>query len=294
MIARIASVLKTRGLAAVVQSARRRFVPERLRSFALLKPLIAGKSGLEIGGPTAMFRRDGLMPVYAVIGRLDNGNFSDRTIWEGTIREGATFQYDDRHAPGRQFIVEATDLGPIPSQHYDLLASSHTLEHTANPLKALREWMRVLSADGVLLLVVPHKEGTFDHRRPVTTLAHLIQDETDATNEHDLTHLAEILECHDLSLDAPAGDAAAFKLRSERNFENRCLHHHVFDTNLAVELLNYAGLQVLAVEPVRGAAPHLRDCAKAARRTVTGQSEVPRPDRVLSRTQSVCVGSAGS
>lgn len=247
-------MLQTRGLAGVAQSVKRRLVPERLQSFSILKPLIKGKTGLEIGGPTAMFRRDGLMPVYAVIGRLDNGNFSDRTVWEGTIPEGDTFQYDDRHAPGRQFIVEATDLGAIPSQHYDVLISSHTLEHTANPLKALREWLRVLRGeDGVLLLVVPHKEGTFDHRRPVTTLAHLIQDEKDATTEHDLTHLAEILECHDLALDTAAGDAAAFKLRSERNFANRCLHHHVFDTNLAVELLDYAGLQVLAVEP---AVPH--------------------------------------
>lgn len=253
MIARAIAVLQTRGLAGVAQSVKRRFVPERRRSFSILKPLIKGQAGLEIGGPTAMFRCDGVMPIYGAIGRLDNGNFSDRTIWEGAIREGDTFQYDDRHAPGRQFIVEATDLGAIPSQHYDVVLSSHTLEHTANPIKALREWMRVVRANGVLLLVVPHKEGTFDHRRPVTTLAHLIQDERDETSERDLTHLAEILECHDLALDPPAGDAAAFKLRAERNFENRCLHHHVFDTNLAVEVVNYLGLQVLAVEP---ALPH--------------------------------------
>ena len=34
----------------------------------------------------------------------------------------------------------------------------------------------VTGAGGALLLVVPHREGTFDHRRPVTELEHLVAD----------------------------------------------------------------------------------------------------------------------
>jgi SAM-dependent methyltransferase len=215
----------------------------------VVKRLLAGTSGLEVGGPTAMFARGSLLPIYAIAGSVDNGNFSSRTIWEGAIEEGPTFVYDSRHAPGTQYIVEAGDLGRIASTRYDFVVSSHTVEHTANPLRALREWMRVLKPQGTLIMVLPHKEGTFDHRRPVTTLAHLIDDYEKGTTEADLTHLPEILELHDLALDPPAGDLAAFTLRSERNVENRCLHHHVFDTGRAVEMIDWLGLQIVAVEP---------------------------------------------
>jgi SAM-dependent methyltransferase len=167
------------------------------------------------------------------------------------IREGLTFRYDEQHAPGYQYIIEATDLAVIASNTYDFVLSSHTLEHTANPLRALREWLRVLKAPGLLVLVLPHKDGTFDHRRPVTPLEHLVEDFERGTAEEDLTHLPEILARHDLRRDPEAGDFAAFKTRSERNFENRCLHHHVFDSEAVVRLIDYMGLELRALEPMR-------------------------------------------
>src|SRR5271165_5145609 len=122
------------------------------------------------------------------------------------------------------------------------------LEHTANPLKAISEWLRVLKPGGTLFLVLPHKDGTFDHRRPITTIQHLIEDFERETTEADLTHLPEILSLHDLAMDPPAGTLEQFKERSLKNLENRCLHHHVFDTELVVELVDHMGLQIRAVE----------------------------------------------
>jgi len=135
------------------------------------------------------------------------------------------------------------------SETYDFLLSSHTIEHIANPIKALREWVRVVKTGGTLVLIVPHHDNLFDHRRPITTLEHLIEDFEQNTGEDDLTHLPEILAFHDLSRDPGAGDRAAFEARSRKNLENRCLHHHVFDTELVVRLLDVVGLQVKAVEP---------------------------------------------
>ncbi len=205
---------------------------------------------MEIGGPSDLFAAGGPLPLYPLMARLDNCNFSATTVWEGQIREGLTFIYDSHRAPGRQYIAEAADLSLIAAKTYDVVLSSHTIEHSANPLRALREWLRVLKDDGALVLVVPHKDGTFDHRRPLTTLAHLIEDDTQGTSEDDLTHLDEILACHDLALDPAAGDAAAFAARSARNAENRCLHHHVFDTALVAEMLQAVGLEIAAIERV--------------------------------------------
>jgi len=207
-----------------------------------------GKQGLEIGGPSTIFRPDGLMPLYERAASVDGVNFSATTVWEGELRKGRTYQYLPGRESGFQFILEAIDLSDIPSGEYDFVLSSHSLEHTANPLLALDEWTRVMKPDGILLLVLPHKEGTFDHRRPTTTLEHMIGDYANRTTERDLTHVREVLECHDLSMDRAAGTSEEFRQRSEQNFVNRCLHHHVFEASTAMALVDKAGLQILRAE----------------------------------------------
>jgi SAM-dependent methyltransferase len=251
LIRKIHSVLKAEGLGGLLGVAYRRAFPYRHTYFKLCKPSFENKTGLEIGGPSGMFRRKGSLPIYPVAARIDNCNFGHRTTWEGAIEEGPTFHYDRDHAPGNQYVAEATRLGAIASSSYDFVLSSHTLEHVANPLQALTEWIRVLKEGGLLVLALPHRDGTFDHRRPVTSLAHLVQDLERQTTEDDLTHLDEILQLHDLSRDPEAGSAEQFAERSRRNFENRCLHQHVFDTRLAVEVVHHMGFQILAVDAFR-------------------------------------------
>ena len=242
------AALKTQGVSGSLDIAFRYFVPRHLACYEQCSALFQGKIGLEIGGPSGKFRWNGLLPIYTVAARIDNCNFGDKTTWEGCITEGATFHFDKRRRPGNQYVAEATHLSQIMPASYDFVLSSHTLEHIANPLKALSEWTRVLKENGLLVLVLPHKDGTFDHRRPRTTLAHCIQDFEQQITEADLTHLEEILRLHDLTKDPGAGDFESFKQRSKQNLENRCLHHHVFDTSLAVELVHHIGLQIFAVE----------------------------------------------
>ena len=92
----------------------------------------------------------------------------------------------------------------------------------------------MLKPGGALVLVVPARDGAFDHRRPITTMSHLVEDFQANKGEDDLTHLAEVLKLHDLSKDPGVADAGAFRERAERNPEFRSLHHHVFDMRLAV------------------------------------------------------------
>lgn len=254
MIRRIAYILRTRGLVALCFAGYyrlRRSMPIRAKAFGIYAMLLQGKNGLEIGGTSQVFSKQGLFPAYPIVGQLDNCNFGDITVWEGAIQEGLTFQFDPNRPAGRQYVIEATDMERIQTAHYDFVLSSHVLEHSANPILALSEWLRILKIGGTLVMLLPHKEGTFDHRRPVTTLAHLIKDFEQGTKEDDLTHMPEILALHDLALDPHAGDFAAFKARSEHNAENRCFHQHVFDTEAAVNLVNYMGLQIHAVEAIR-------------------------------------------
>jgi SAM-dependent methyltransferase len=230
-------------------SVRLRLIPKRARCFSLCEKLLSNSVGLEIGGPSQVFSRDGALPVYPLLKRLDNCDFSDETIWKMANTDMAS-QYGEQRRPlGKQYTAEATDLQAIPTEAYDCVLASHVIEHVANPLQALFEWLRVLKETGTLVLVVPHKDGTFDHTRPVTTLDHLLEDYERGVTEEDLTHLPEILELHDLEKDPAAGTFETFKKRSERNFENRALHHHVFDTASVVQLIHHLNLEIRAIEP---------------------------------------------
>lgn len=200
-----------------------------------------GKIGLEIGGPSRVFSY--IMPVYPVASQVDGVNFSTDTIWEGKILTGLTYKYYAKKR-GRQFISEAAELRLIEDDKYDFLLSSNCLEHVANPLQAVFEWRRVLKSNGALILLLPYKDGNFDHRRPFTSFQHILQDYEQKIGEDDLTHLDEILELHDLSMDAPAGTSEQFRQRSLQNASSRTLHHHVFDLGLGRKMLQYAGFDV--------------------------------------------------
>ena len=222
----------------------------RVRSYSTCMEFLRDRKGFEIGGPSPIFSRDGLLPVYTVVETVDNCNFSTSTTWEGTLAEGANFRFDAAKPPGYQYIRDAVGLHGIESNSMDFVLSSHNIEHVANPVKALREWLRILKVDGLLVLVVPHKEGTFDHLRPVTELEHLIADFENNTLEDDLTHVEEIIKLHDFSRDPGIDDVEAFRKRSESNFENRCLHQHVFNLKSVVQLIDFLGMEVCSAEAV--------------------------------------------
>jgi SAM-dependent methyltransferase len=220
--------------------------PRRSALLEVVAPLARDARAFEVGGPSEVFGRRGLLPVYPLVGSLDNANFSDRTLWEDHIEEGATFRFDPGKPAGQALIREATDLRGVVTGAYDVLLSSHTLEHVADPIAALREWRRVLRPGGALVLILPDPRATFDHRRPVTAFEHLLEDERNATAEDDLTHLPEIVVLHDLDRDPLAGTREEFEARSRDVLRQRALHHHVFDPPLVARLLEHAGFEVLA------------------------------------------------
>jgi SAM-dependent methyltransferase len=209
---------------------------------------IKQRSGLELGGPSGIFQRGKLLPVYEALARLDCCNFAGQTLWRNDIVDGSPFEFSPRKPAGQQYIREATDLSGIADARYDFVLASHVIEHVANPLRAMAEISRILVDAGTLILVLPHKEGTFDHKRPVTPLAHMVDDFDKNTPETDLTHLEEWLALVDLERAPEAKPFEAFKERSLKNYENRGMHHHVFDAALAVALTDRAGFQIESVD----------------------------------------------
>lgn len=72
-------------------------------------------------------------------------------------------------------IVAPGDNLPVESNFVDFVISSHVIEHFYDPVKTIKEWLRVTKPGGMIYMVVPHKERTFDKDRPRTPLQEIIQ-----------------------------------------------------------------------------------------------------------------------
>jgi len=203
---------------------------------AILNDCAQGKQGLEIGGPSNPFAKMGL---YGIVETLDNAVFSADTVWMKF--DDMQYRFDPQKQPGRLFVADAVDLNKMPDHTYDFVLASHTLEHIANPIKAMKEWIRITKPGGYIVLILPERSVTFDHKRDITPFRRLLYQYESNAGEDDLSSLGEILQLHDLLRDPPAGTLDQFLRRSLDNYRNRCLHHHVYDADLLRELSDYLG-----------------------------------------------------
>jgi SAM-dependent methyltransferase len=227
-----------RGALKRIAGRRGRLLARRLRTrrwpiTRAYREYLRGSWALEIGGSSDILAYGGPFPVYPCLASVDNCNYAARTLWHG---EAVKYR--------RTLISEGTEI-PLADGAYDCVIASHCLEHIANPIKGLLEWRRVLREGGMLLLILPHRDFTFDWQRPVTTIEHMRQDFEQATPETDLSHLDEVLAFHDLSRDPPAGTPEQFRARCLRNAEFRAMHHHVFVPETADQLARETGFSIV-------------------------------------------------
>lgn len=74
-------------------------------------------------------------------------------------------------------ILAEADAIPIASESEEFVLSSHVIEHCPNFLKTVLEWYRILQPNGLLYMIVPHRDSApSDRGRPLTDWEHLIQD----------------------------------------------------------------------------------------------------------------------
>jgi len=71
-------------------------------------------------------------------------------------------------------IIAQGDNIPLPDESQDFVISAHVIEHFPDPIKALKEWYRLIRPGGYIFMIVPNKEKTFDRDEPRTTLQELI------------------------------------------------------------------------------------------------------------------------
>jgi ubiquinone/menaquinone biosynthesis C-methylase UbiE len=196
----------------------------------VLKKITNRKNGVEIGGPSST----GTI-IYQGATCIDNVIFSNDTIWS---KHGKCYNYYE-NKQGVVIVNDAVNITNVPDESYDFVFSSHSLEHIANPLKAINEWLRIIKKDGHIVIIVPEKSMCFDHKREYSKFATLLSQYEKDVDEDDLSTLPEILRKHDLKMDPHAGDLTSFTKRSLENFENRTLHHYVYNDELLMDICKH-------------------------------------------------------
>lgn len=219
--------------------------PQSNRWYPSVAEAVGGRRTLEIGGPSPIFQPSGgRVPVYPLLKAWDNVDFAGATIWRNPpTTAGASVS--NGSVTGSLVLSEATNLSTIASGTYGAVLASHLLEHLANPLKALREWWRVLTPNGVLLMIVPEGARSFDYLRPTTAVDHIRSDFAAGMDENDMSHLDEVLRLHDRTMDRGAGTFEQFAERCRRNPEFRAMHHHVFTLETLGAIVGLAGFRPL-------------------------------------------------
>jgi SAM-dependent methyltransferase len=131
----------------------------KFKESALAHRLLDGLDGLEIGGSA-------------------HNPFGLKTRNVDYTAELTSFKQEEIKLCGEALPVDIVSPGdklPLDPNSVDFVLSSHVIEHFPDPIKALKEWYRVVKPGGYLYIVAPHKERTFDKDRPRTTLAELIE-----------------------------------------------------------------------------------------------------------------------
>ncbi len=67
-------------------------------------------------------------------------------------------------------------LSTIPAASQDFIVANHFLEHCEDPIRTIETHLGKLRPGGILFYAVPDKRYTFDSRRPLTPLDHIVAD----------------------------------------------------------------------------------------------------------------------
>lgn len=207
-----------------------------------LRDITNNKYGVEIGGPSSTGH-----VIYQHAISIDNVIFSKNTLWSSHEDD---YYYDNKK--GTVIVNDAVNITNVSNNNYDFVFSSHSLEHIANPLKAISEWLRIVKNEGHIIIVVPEKSSCFDHNREYSKFSTLLTQYQKNVDEDDLSTLREILSLHDLCMDPPAGTFEQFVVRSLNNYNNRCLHHYVYNDELLMAICNYFKCEYVYNETIGG------------------------------------------
>lgn len=121
----------------------------------------------------------GPIPDGVEIGASSIAPFPGVKAWNLEHPGARLFQEAQLRSTGRTapiHVFAGAERLPFRSGALGFLLASHVIEHMPDTIRALQEWDRAVRSGGIVFLIVPHKERTFDRDRPRTDLRHHLAD----------------------------------------------------------------------------------------------------------------------
>lgn len=184
---------------------------------------INGK-GVEFGAASSPF------PI-AMGGEIEYADFYDHSL---TSSPYFTNEYYAKAEYVKcSYLTSIEKMLGISPESLDFIIACHVIEHVRNPLLAMETAWNKLKAKGKLVLLVPHRDLTFDRNRELTTLEHLILDYKRPLRERDFFHFIEFYE------KAFVSPNPFEKAMTEFNNAFNDIHYHVWNEATFLKMANY-------------------------------------------------------
>ena len=100
----------------------------------------------------------------------DNVKYFGMKDYEGLKKDAIAMKLPIEKIPRTiHFISPTADLGVV-DETFDIVFSSHVIEHTPNLVKHLNDVEKILNKGGLYVLMIPDKRYCFDHYKPESTI----------------------------------------------------------------------------------------------------------------------------
>jgi SAM-dependent methyltransferase len=134
-------------------------------------------------------------------------------------------------------------LTTIPDASQDFIVANHFLEHCEDPIGTIEVHLSKLKPGGILFYAVPDKRYTFDFRRPLTPLEHMVVDHEEGAEGSRRDHYEEWTR---LVSDDPRARLAPEQMQSDEWLASRAselqaarysIHMHVWTQSEFLQLI---------------------------------------------------------
>jgi SAM-dependent methyltransferase len=133
-------------------------------------------------------------------------------------------------------IDDGETLATIADNSQDFVVANHFIEHTRNPILAIRNAVRVLKKDGIFFMAMPDKRYTFDIGRRITTAEHLLKDYQEGPEGSEEEHWHDFVSHTDHS-DHCKNEQDIQQVIHQLRESNFSIHYHVWDHHAMLGLL---------------------------------------------------------
>jgi SAM-dependent methyltransferase len=135
-------------------------------------------------------------------------------------------------------IGDGESLDIIPDDSTDFVIGNHFIEHTQNPILAIKNMLRVLRKNGIAFIAIPDKRYTFDHAREITSIEHLVKDYEQGPEWSELDHYFDFVKYTEHGVGKT--DYEIMNTIQELKVKNFSIHFHVWDHQAMIDMFSMA------------------------------------------------------